>query len=125
MQIDFVTPLSIKHLNDFDDFSFSYFLQRMKERMQAIGFTEQDVQPEANISEVDAVRKLFANAIRYDVKHYSRYRKGYIHYKPAFVGSIRFEGDFEPFVRWMQITQKTGIGRGTSSGLGRFIFRFL
>jgi CRISPR/Cas system endoribonuclease Cas6 (RAMP superfamily) len=56
---------------------------------------------------------------RYSARQDTRMKMG------GFVGSITFEGDFEPFLPFLLLGEQIHVGKGTSFGLGKYeIVRF-
>ncbi len=120
LEVRFVSPVCIKKIESPKDLSFERFSRLLYERLSGLfpEFSSNELRPD--LSAALDVRLSSENLIRNNVKHYSDIRKSFVFYKPAFIGSLVFEGDFRAFSDILKIGEQIGIGRGTTSGLGRF-----
>lgn len=120
VQLYFKNPLCIKKVNKASDITFENIIKRIYERLLSLELLTQEDFKELDLEKAKDVIKRQSDFVTYNVKHFSKERKGYIHYEPAFIGSVEFYGNLKPFIKLLQIGELIHIGRGTSSGLGKY-----
>ncbi len=120
LTIKFISPVCIQKVNSPQNITFSNIIKRIYERLLNLNLIDGETFISPNFTETENIICTQSNFIRYDVKHHSRIRKQFIYYKPAFIGSAEYYGYFEPFIKLLEIGEQIQIGRGTTSGLGKF-----
>lgn len=116
--IGFDTPVCIKNTTKAAQFTFNRIINVAAHRANALLalFGENEA-----LFDVDALSELALQTETTDnqlkpfiVNHYSKPIKYH-----AFVGSISFKGNFEPFFPLLQLTENVHLGKETASGLGK------
>lgn len=125
VRLKFHAPFCIKKIDKPEAVNFENIIKRIYERIIGLGLWDTSSPEETDFVKARKIITKQSNFISYNVKHYSKQRRMYIYYRPAFIGSIEFYGDIKAFAELLQIGEQIHIGRGTSSGLGGFEIEYL
>ncbi len=122
LTINFVTPVCIKNNHRADDFTFDKLINTAAHRANAVvelfGNSKPDGFYDAQaLSTLAKQVEIAQNHLKpFFVRHFTKSAV----YK-SFVGNIVYSGNFEPFAELLQLAELIHIGRGTTSGLGKFL----
>ena len=124
LHLNFLTPTRLKFEGRLSPkLEFHILIRNLLRRISLLSYfhceNELDLDFKAIIQKAEEVRVEKSNLTWFDWERYSN-RQDTTMKMGGFIGSITFEGNFEPFMPFLSLGEYIHVGKGTSFGLGKY-----
>ena len=122
--LHFITPTRIKYQGHYtDNPEFHIIFRSAVRRITSLlyyhhGRQQPDIDFKELFKKAEEIKLVQSDVSWYDWERYSNRQKERMKLG-GIIGKATYEGDFEPFIPWLQLAEWTHIGKNTTFGLGK------